>query len=74
MSATKPKDSFSTRRKILAALLVICAVALAVHILMSCQYMPGFLQNQDNIVEEIVESVIEDQTGVDIDFTPSSPE
>lgn len=29
---------------------------------------------QDNVVEEVVEEVIKDKTGMDIDLTPSSPE
>lgn len=28
----------------------------------------------DNIIEETIEQVIKDQTGVDIDLTPSTPE
>ena len=29
---------------------------------------------EDNIVEEIAEEIVESQTGLDIDFTPDSPE
>lgn len=33
-----------------------------------------FKMKDDNIIEEVVEQVIKDQTGVDIDITPSTPE
>ena len=33
-----------------------------------------FKQKPDNIVEEISEQVIKDQTGLDVDLSPSSPE
>ena len=29
---------------------------------------------EDNIAEEIIEELIEDQTGIEIDLTPNSPE
>lgn len=33
-----------------------------------------FKLKDDNIAEELIENVIEDQTGLDIDLSPSSPE
>ena len=41
----------------------------ALLILSACQYI-----QHDNIVEEIVEDVIEDKTGLEIDLTPKSEE
>jgi len=74
MSTIKPKESFSAQKKFVAAIIAALALALAIYVLASCQYMPGFLQHHDNIVEEMVESVIEQHTGVDIDITPDTPE
>lgn len=40
--------------------------------LSSCSWVPASLQ--DNPIEEEVEQIIQDETGVKIDFTGSSPE
>jgi hypothetical protein len=42
----------------------------------SCTSISGFIKNypDDNIVEEYTEDIIKDQTGIDIDLTPRTPE
>ncbi len=53
-----------------ATALIIVAIAILI----------GFASNkiikmeEDNIVEEIAEEIVESQTGLDLDFTPDSPE
>lgn len=37
-----------------------------------CSYLKHY--PQDNIIEEIAEDVLQHETGIDIDFTPYSPE
>lgn len=40
--------------------------------LSSCSLIEDY--RDDNIVEEIAESILEKETGIDVDFTPKSPE
>jgi len=39
----------------------------------SCTHF-NFEYHPDNIVEEILEGIIKEKTGVDVDLTPSTPE
>lgn len=34
----------------------------------------NYFLNDDNVIEEIAEKVIEEETGINIDLTPESPE
>ena len=44
-------------------------------LLLSCSKINSMLGLQDdNIMEEVVEDVIKQETGLDMDLTPSSPE
>lgn len=47
-------------------------------LMFGCTYMKErayeAISQPDNIVEEIVEEIIETQTGWDVDLTPNSPE
>ena len=39
-----------------------------------CTFLKSYDYPDDNLVEEIVEEVIEDRTGIDVDLSPLSPE
>jgi len=42
-------------------------------VLLGCTKIERFLEkNPDNLVEEMVEDVIEDTLGIEVDFTPES--
>lgn len=56
--------------------LLLLVSAFIISIVMSCSTVKGFLNNypDDNIIEELAEGVLDNQTGIDLDFTPWSPE
>ncbi len=49
---------------------IIIAAAIAIGV--ASRYIPSF--KDDNVIEEAAESVIKEESGFDIDLTPSSPE
>lgn len=53
--------------------LILIAIVAGVALIGSFSYK-FFKGKQDNVVEELCEDIIESQTGVKIDLTPSSPE
>jgi hypothetical protein len=55
------------------SILIIIAILAGAAILSSVA-TKVFKLEDDNTAEEFVEEVIQDQTGLDIDLTPSSPE
>ena len=55
------------------SMLIIIAILAGAAILSSVA-TKVFKLEDDNTAEEFVEEVIQDQTGLDIDLTPSSPE
>jgi hypothetical protein len=55
------------------SVLIIIAV-LAGAAILSTAATKIFGLKEDNDIEEFIEEVIEDQTGIDIDISPSSPE
>lgn len=59
-----------------AFILTICFGVLS--FLCSCVSVPFMFRNghyaQDNIVEEIAEEIVESKTGLDLDFSPDTPE
>jgi len=63
---------FLTKEKMKKILLGLILVAI---IGGGCSYLNSmFGMRDDNIIEEAAEAFLEKETGLDIDFTPSSPE
>ena len=63
------------KRKKLWYILTALLGAVLIAYLCSCSAFSGVLSvEEDNIIEEIIEGVIEKETGIRIDFTPNSPE
>lgn len=50
----------------------IIVLGLTIAILLLKNYWPSY--KDDNMVEEKIEDVIKDKTGIDADLTPNSPE
>ncbi len=53
---------------------IIKIVLLAGAIIVGIGSVAFFKLKKDNIVEEIAEDIIEDQTGIEIDLSPDTPE
>ena len=60
---------------ILSFYLVMMAVGISMYMLFGCTSInKKFGLSDENMLEELVEDVIEQKTGLDIDLTPGSPE
>ena len=56
-----------------AGLIILIAIVVVAGVVgVGSKYFFGF--KDDNVIEEIAEGVIKDETGVDVDLSPSSPE
>ena len=49
-------------------------LTILLHFCLACLFTSCQSYKDDNIIEEFVEAVIEDKTGIDFDLTPTSEE
>lgn len=73
MAKHKPKEIWKgvpAWAKIGVAVVIFCAVMMII----GCMQDYIHRYPQDNIVEEIAEEVVKNKTGIDIDFSPFTPE
>lgn len=69
----KEKIKEKTKIRVILLIIITCLVFMATAAIMfSCSMMKNY--PPDNIVEEVGEEVLDHYTGVDVDFTPWSPE
>ena len=54
-------------------MILILTITMIVMIMSSCMFKEGKYV-QDNIVEEVAEGLVDTKFGLDLDFSPSSPE
>jgi len=60
-------------RPLIICLIIIALATLVVLMLEGCS-KTNFKYKEDNMAEEILEEVIKNKTGIDVDLTPSTPE